>query len=157
MRVLVISDTHGDQHSLRRVIDSQPKAKIIFHLGDGAREAEALADEYPEREFCAVRGNCDFGYSTYPDTDIKIVNNRKIFYTHGHRYEVKNDLYRIVCAARERQADILLFGHTHQPLCEYQDGLYIFNPGSLSAFCPSYGYIDITPSGIVPKIVELKR
>ncbi|HHV51404.1 MAG TPA: metallophosphoesterase [Clostridiales bacterium] len=156
MRVLVVSDTHGNAYALRRVIESQPDAKIIFHLGDGIRDVDKISDEFPNREFFVVSGNCDFA-AFCPETDMKIIENRKIFYTHGHRYNVKSGLYRIACAARERGADIVLFGHTHQPLCEYDGGLYLFNPGSLGSTNPSYGYIDFTPAGVVPQIVELKR
>jgi len=60
MRVLVVSDTHGDAYALRRVIQSQPDAKIIFHLGDGIKDVDKISDEFPNREFCVVSGNCDF-------------------------------------------------------------------------------------------------
>ena len=63
-------------------------------------------------------------------------------------------LYRLVCAARERQADILLFGHTHQPLIDYDDGLHILNPGSLHGSGGTYGTVDITPAGVVLNTVR---
>lgn len=58
---------------------------------------------------------------------------------------------------RERQADLLLFGHTHQPLTDYEDGLYLMNPGSLG-YGGTYGYVDITPAGIVTNLaLDLPR
>ena len=157
MRVLVVSDTHGDERSFARAIESQQDAKIVFFLGDGIRDAKNLSERHPDREFYIVRGNCDFGlWALYPETGIKTVENRKVFYTHGHRYHVKSGIDSIISAATARGADILLFGHTHQPFCEYRDGLYVFNPGSLGRG-GSYGYIDITASGIVPRILEMKR
>ena len=41
-------------------------------------------------------------------------------------------------------------------MCEYQDGLYILNPGSCHGYRASYGYIDITDKGdIVTRAVRL--
>lgn len=157
MRILVVSDTHGDAYALRRTIASQPEAKLIFHLGDGVREAQSIADEYPNREFRMVCGNGDFGYSAIvPDAGMEEAADRRIFYTHGHRYDVKMGIDRILYAARERKADILLFGHTHTPVCDYEDGLYIINPGSLAYRRPTYGLIDITAAGIAANVVELR-
>ena len=60
-----------------------------------------------------------------------------------------------MCAAREQGAQVLLYGHTHQALTDYDDGLHILNPGSLSGWRPSYGTLDITPQGIVPNVIRL--
>lgn len=53
---------------------------------------------------------------------------------HGHKYGVKRSLETLKAAARKKGADILLYGHTHERFCSYEDGLYIMNPGSTS--CP---------------------
>ena len=64
----------------------------------------------------------------------------------------------MIYAAREEKANILLFGHTHQAMTDYDDGLYIMNPGSCSGYYATYGVIDITPKGdIVTNIVRLDR
>ena len=39
MRILVVSDTHGDAYALEQAILAQSGARVILHLGDGAREA----------------------------------------------------------------------------------------------------------------------
>lgn len=154
-RILVVSDTHGSERALWQALEEQPDARVVFHLGDGAREAESVADACRDRDFHIVRGNGDWG-SRFPETGLEIVAGKRIFFTHGHRYEVKMGLYRAVCAARERGADVLLFGHTHHPLTDYDDGLYILNPGSLSYGRPTYGLLDITEGGIVPHTVSLR-
>ena len=38
MRILVVSDSHGNDSSLRRAILAQPKAEVVIHLGDGEEE-----------------------------------------------------------------------------------------------------------------------
>ena len=153
MRVLVISDTHGDEQALCRAVEAQPTARVVLHLGDGVREAEAAASAYPDREFHLIRGNNDWSAGrAYPLTQELLLSGKRVFLTHGHGYRVKMGLYDVVCAARERGADILLFGHTHQPLTDYEDGLYLMNPGSLG-YGGTYGIVDITLAGVVTSLV----
>lgn len=158
MRILVVSDTHGNAQALRQAVLAQPRAGAVVHLGDGMREAQDVADEFAQLPFYLVRGNCDWGAvgGNVPVTRLETLGGKRIFCTHGHAYEVKFGLYRAVMAARENRADVLLYGHTHQAFTDYEDGLYILNPGSLSrGGRPSYGLLDITPQGIVPHIVEV--
>ncbi len=154
MRILVVSDTHGSEANLRRAILAQPAAEIVIHLGDGQAEAERAKRNFPEKMFLQVRGNCDMG-SPLPYEGEYTVDGVKIFYTHGHMYNVKMGLYNAVCAAREKGAQVLLYGHTHQALTDYEDGLYLMNPGSLSGWGASYGTLDITPQGIVTNTIKL--
>ena len=143
-RMLVVSDTHGDRRSLQEVIDTHPEASLLVHLGDGASDLTAVT------EFCAVRtlqvaGNRDFA-SQHPDDAEFRFGGQLFFAAHGHHYGVKYDLYRFSCAARSRGARVALFGHTHQPLSVYDDGLYLVNPGSLS-HGGAYAMIDIDANG----------
>ena len=63
--------------------------------------------------------------------------------THGHTYHVKYGLSELKMSARSAKADILLYGHTHDPYTEYDDGLYIMNPGAVLGYPSEYGVIDI--------------
>ena len=154
MRILVVSDTHRDSSSLRAAILSQPTAEVVIHLGDGAEEAEEMRTSFPEKMFLQVRGNCDWG-SSIPVDGFATFAGKNIFYTHGYTYNVKYGTYEVISAAREKKADILLFGHTHVPITEYEDGLYIMNPGSLCGSGGTYGILDLTDAGIVTNIVKM--
>lgn len=154
MRILVVSDTHRDRWALRQALVSQPNAEVVIHLGDGAEEAEDMKINFPEKMFLIVRGNCDWG-STLPTEGLSNFAGKNIFYTHGYTYNVKFGMYEAVSAARRQKADVLLFGHTHHAVTEYQDGLYLMNPGSLNGSNGTYGTLDITPAGIVPNIVRI--
>ena len=101
-----------------------------------------------------VRGNCDL-CSTAPKEEELTVNNKKIYMTHGDLYNVKFGIGAIYNKAHELNADILLFGHTHAAFTDFENGLYIMNPGSLRGYEKTYGIIDITDSGIVTNIVNL--
>ena len=155
MRILVVSDTHRDSYSLRQAILQQPKAEVVLHLGDGEAEIMDMKLEFPQRMIIPVRGNCDWG-STLPATEELCLEGQRIFMTHGHLYQVKMGYYPIYCAAREKKADILLFGHTHVPMQDYDDGLYVLNPGSLHGANASYGILDITPAGIMTNLLTLR-
>ena len=155
MRILVVSDTHGDFYNFKKAVDAQKNADIIIHCGDSRDELDAIKMHYQDKAVIAVKGNCDLG-STLPLVEERVIEGKKLFITHGHMYNVKSGLYTLCCAAREAKADIVLYGPTHNALCEYDDGLYILNPGSLSGYYGSYAYIDITEQGIVTNIVKLK-
>lgn len=155
MRILVVSDTHGDYLSFKEALNTQRSAEIVIHCGDSNGELEKLKPMYPDKAFIAVKGNCDFS-STLPTVETITIEGKKLFITHGHLYNAKYTLYNLCCAAREANADILLFGHTHNAIQEYDDGLYILNPGSLHGYGRSYGYVDITDKGVITNIVKLK-
>ena len=156
MRILVVSDTHGNDAGLRRALLAQPKAEVVIHLGDGEEEVQRARGSFPEKMFLQVRGNCDWG-SSLPVVGEYTVDGVKIFYTHGHLYGVKSGFYTLECAAREKKAQVALFGHTHNAFADYADGLHLLNPGSLSGWEPSYGTVDITPQGIVTNVVKLRE
>lgn len=156
MRILVVSDTHGDLKSLMRAVDAQRRAEVIVHCGDGDAQVQYLKENIKDKMIVGVKGNCDFA-SSLPSTETLRIMGKTIFVTHGHLYGAKSGLYNITSAAREQNADILLFGHTHMPLCEYDDGMHILNPGSCHGYFASYGFIDITEKGeIVTNTVRLK-
>lgn len=155
MRILVVSDSHGDKYNLIKAIDEQKSAEIIIHCGDSRGELSDLNLLYKDKMIVAVKGNCDMG-STLENTQTINVCGKKIFVTHGHLFNAKYTLLNLCLKAREEKADILLFGHTHNPLNIYDDGLYILNPGSLHGYNATYGYIDVTDKGILTNIVKLK-
>jgi uncharacterized protein len=157
MRIVVISDTHGDFSGFELAVSQQPKADLFIHLGDCERDVDDIKSLFPDKQFLTVSGNCDFGSITPPEDEI-IVCDKRIFFTHGHTYRVKYSPYQAIDEAKRRKSDILLFGHTHLPFTSYEDGLYVMNPGSIGHPAegkPTYGVIDITKAGIVTNIVEV--
>ena len=153
-RLLVVSDTHGDRRALQAAIDAQPEASLLVHLGDGAADLTAISEFITVRTL-QVSGNCDFS-SPFPNDAEFRFGGQLFFAAHGHRYGVKHDLYRFSCAARSRGVRVALFGHTHEALTVYDDGLYLVNPGSLRNGS-TYAAIDVdSRGGIVPNIVKLR-
>ena len=56
----------------------------------------------------------------------------RVMITHGHAYSVNYDMERLTAAAKAREVDIVMFGHTHIPAKEKTDGVFYLNPGSVS-------------------------
>ena len=55
----------------------------------------------------------------------------RILMMHGHTRGVKSSAMNACYAAREYGAQILLFGHTHRPLVDWDGTLWVMNPGSI--------------------------
>lgn len=60
LRLLVLSDSHGDAGSVYRAVAAQPEAAAVLYLGDGAADLTAAAAAFPRLAFYPVRGNGDF-------------------------------------------------------------------------------------------------
>lgn len=146
MRLLVISDAHGMRRRIEMVIELHPEADAVIFLGDGARDIPEVEKYFPDKKFYCVCGNCDFA-TGYPESRLEILAGKRVFFTHGHLFGAKSGEEQLRAAARGAGADILLYGHTHTPVTNYEDGLYIMNPGAL--LMSQYGIVDITPSGIL--------
>ncbi len=153
LRILVVSDAHGRVTPIEEAIE-RTNADVIMFLGDGLKEIEDLDLFYPDKTFHFVCGNCDFS-SNEPATKFITICGKKIMMTHGHVYNVKYTLETLKSAARQNGVDIVLFGHTHNPLSVYEDGLYILNPGSIGMGEQTYGVIDFASNGVMTFFTKL--
>ncbi len=160
VRIIAMSDSHGSKAALSRIFErTKDTGNIFVHLGDGERELDLMRMQYPDLDIRHVAGNCDYA-SLSPSFDIIFAGNVKILITHGHICGVKHGTETLRSMARDHGCRAALFGHTHCRTERYEDGIYLFNPGSCSCprdfSRPSYGYLDITESGIATNIVELE-
>ena len=130
MKILVFSDSHSRPERMFQVLDTI-SADLVFHLGDGQGDVDLLRARYPALPVLAVRGNCDSSFSGLRDWILTQECGKKFFLLHGHQLGVKTSLTRAVMAAREQEADVLLFGHTHEPLVDRCGDFYAMNPGSI--------------------------
>lgn len=157
MRILVLSDSHGNTGAILKALADQPAASTIIHLGDGERDFLDLAGPLSGRQVFQVSGNCDFG-ALEPWERIEIFQGVPFFLCHGHKYHVKTGLDYLFMETCKRKCKIALFGHTHLALTDYRNGVYLMNPGSVGKGTqPSYGIVDITPQGIACNIIPLYK
>lgn len=155
LKILVFSDSHGSTLFMRRALNMHRDAEAVFFLGDGLADVDTLAYMFPNVAWIAVRGNNDFS-GLFRGREVEelesiVLGGFKIVATHGNHYYVKHGTGAIKRLARQQEADIVLFGHTHTPYEEYVPDdahpFYLFNPGAASGYAPSFGVItlDKTP------------
>lgn len=149
MKILVFSDSHSALSFMRRCIDSV-RPEVVIHLGDHYDDGMAMAEEYPHIRFYHVPGNCDKYRMDriVPETLVERVCGVKLFMTHGHIHRVKSGLGALIQDARSTQAQAVLFGHTHSHHCEFDDGLWIVNPGSCGYHGGSAALIEVANNRI---------
>ncbi|MDP4164710.1 MAG: metallophosphoesterase [Bacillota bacterium] len=126
-KVLIVSDSHGLDEELQ-IIKKRHEAEVdlMIHCGD----SELPESFYAMQGFTTVKGNCDFE-TKFPDEKTVELAGRIIFITHGHHYSVKNTLMNLDYRAKELNADIVCFGHSHVLRAELVDGTLFINPGSI--------------------------
>lgn len=144
MKILVISDTHGRLEKAQELIEKKGPFDLVVHLGDLEEDARILARRTGAQIRC-VKGNMDGG--TREDAQVLSTSFGDILLVHGHIQGVKNGLMNIVYAAGEKNCRAVFFGHTHVPLLEESQGIYLLNPGSLTlphlADRGSYAIVEI--------------
>ncbi len=159
MKILVVSDTHGDSGRMLKVAEDNKDFDILIHLGDGENDFPDIEKKYPDKGLVYVAGNCDYGL--HLDEHIVPVKGHKIFCCHGHRYGVNYGIEMLTNTAIRNECMFALYGHTHVPKIETLNGVQVMNPGSLTlprgGSERSYGIIEISDSGDVQmRIVPFK-
>ena len=116
MKILVLSDSHGNIDNMVRAVERETP-RMIFHLGDCWRDGKRLHDRFPDIPFEQVPGNCDFRSQEAAER-LVFVEDKRVLLCHGHTYGVKQSLMAAGYAAEEQNLDVFLFGHTHRPLVD---------------------------------------
>lgn len=128
MKILLISDTHGDLAKVYEIYEKLTNIDMIIHCGDYQKDAYALED-YLGIPVVAVKGNCD--NACKPDRQTVETPYGKILVTHGHLEGAGFDYNQLLYTAEAEDCFAVCFGHTHVPMCEDFNGIYLINPGSL--------------------------
>ena len=148
IKLLILSDSHGN---VSRMLDAAEREApdTIIHLGDMIRDAQELSRAYPNIPLESVSGNCD-GWTAIPPERELTIDNVRFLIGHGHTWKVKSGMDTALCTARGCGADILLYGHTHSPVCYRQGNLWVMNPGTVlgGRSDPSYGVIELKDGAI---------
>jgi len=128
--IVVLSDTHGqdDARLAGRTLDAVRDADVVLHCGDFV--TEAVLDAFYE--------TCDECYAVYGNVDEPAVRNRLPStrtveldgVTVAMRHKPEGGDTALAMFGREREADLVLHGHTHRPRVSDAGDLVIVNPGS---------------------------
>lgn len=123
MKILLVSDSHGDNETLQKILDTVD-CDTVLHCGDVSVDKR---DPILKR-FRAVKGNHD---------DIPLpmhkrfrLGNKILLLTHGHYFNVHGGYDKLLRHMEEKNCDICFHGHTHVPNMEIINEKVIINPGS---------------------------
>ncbi|MBD7908017.1 metallophosphoesterase [Sporosarcina gallistercoris] len=125
MKLIVMSDSHGDLETIEAIRSRESDADAVFHCGDSELAVDAEILQGME----IVQGNCDWN-AGFPESVVAEVDGQKVLMVHGHQHGVKESLMQLKYAAEQVGASIALFGHSHLYGAELQDGVLYVNPGS---------------------------
>ncbi len=147
MKYFIISDIHGSKYYFEKAL----KQYDLFHcdkmliLGDllyhgprndlpngyDVKNLFALLNSRKD-DIIAVQGNCDsevdqlvLDFPLHKEVRMKLFN-REVLLTHGHKINPDNLDHLL------KKGDLVLYGHKHIHKFENIEGVYYFNPGSIS-------------------------
>lgn len=159
MRIGVVSDIHGNMAGLLRAVESMGEVDELLCLGDSIydyRFSNEVVGWLRENRIPTILGNHEWGFlgpqgararaADWVDQDLvdwlEAQPYRLELERHGHRilmvhstpWEPQGEYVlpgsRGLQRFGEADADIVLYGHTHQQLAERVGGVLVVNPGS---------------------------
>jgi uncharacterized protein len=140
-KALIVSDSHGLTDKVAEIATAHDYDEA-FHCGD----FNVDLDRQPFKRMIAVAGNTD-DPNAAPAEQIVEWQGLRFFMTHGHTYNVNMTLMSLYYKARQIEADVVLFGHTHYPLCAEEEGILFINPGSIKEprgyHVPTYVLLEV--------------
>ncbi len=147
MKIMFLSDIHGSLKYAKLGINKfeEEKADKLVLLGDlmyhgprnplpeeyNPKDVAELLNQY-KNKVLAIRGNCDsevdqmlLEFPIMSDYTEILLNDYKIFATHGHIYDKEN-------MPILNKGDVFIHWHFHLPMAEKLGDVYYLNPGSVS-------------------------
>lgn len=157
MKVIVVSDSHGETENITRLsrIAKDEKAEKVIHLGDDYDDADLLFDHGITVDRVPGVFSAYYTEKDIPNRKIIDINGWKVLLTHT-RERHANDLVDDTPPEqylREGSIHIVLYGHSHIPAIAIENGIYLINPGHLKSndkrgYEPSYALLNIEKDSI---------
>ncbi|MGB9856952.1 MAG: phosphodiesterase [Dictyoglomaceae bacterium] len=179
MRILVMSDTHGDTYFWENIKKYVEKADLVLHAGDvlyhGPRNPlptgyspARLAELLNSLNIPVIisKGNCDadvdqlvLKYPLLSPYSFIFIPPWRILLMHGEDKD-EETLWKI---STDFRVNLLIFGHIHTPVLKKGENGILLNPGSPALPKTSYktigfiedkeiSIIDITKDEIIEKL-----
>lgn len=152
----VVADTHSTEgHRLRgRTLSAVREAELVIHAGDFYRESVLDAFYEETDSLRAVYGNNDDPAirDRLPESRVVEYGGARFAVTHRHRSGDTG----LVMFGRERDADVVVSGHSHDPRFDDAPTIPLLNPGSHAqprGNRPAHAEIEPTPDGFDGRLV----
>lgn len=147
----IVSDTHGrtDHRLERRTLEAIREADVVVHAGDFTTEAVYDAFDELATDLVAVAGNNDEPglAEILPDVATLEWADRRFLVVHGHEHTETS----LGLLARERDADVVVVGHSHRPGIEAFGEKLLVNPGSYAdprRYRPAHVEVESEAGGV---------
>ena len=145
MKILLVSDSHGNNEALEQLALKYPNMDFYLHLGDSE------SDEFLIRPFISVRGNCDYYYD-FQDYLVIPTPMGNIFACHKPIISL-SELNR-------HEAKFFISGHTHVRHHDVKNGIVYINPGAIThardTHYLSYAILNITNGSYTLEFLSLE-
>jgi len=161
-RIGILSDTHLDTVSdyFKTVAKACfAEVSMILHAGD--LTSLAVLDVFKDKEVHAVHGNMCWGQTckALPTHKTIEVGGFTIGLVHrvGNSYHFEDQLIELF-----PEADCIVYGHTHHPVCHQVGNILYMNPGSFFSSGrygapPTYGILEIDGASMRGSIHQVGR
>jgi putative phosphoesterase len=159
LRIVAVADTHGHPHDLlgARIDDLAPAH--ILHAGD-VGDLAVLRELEKHAPVTAVRGNID-GHELPDVVTVELCRDGRawaaILMTHIAVFgpKLRADIARL---AHAQGASLVVCGHSHVPFAAHQQGITVFNPGSVGPrrfrLPIAFGVIDVDTHGVAVRHID---
>ena len=134
-KILIVSDTHGIPYNFEKMLEIEGTPDMILHLGD----IEGQEDYMETLAGCKmeiVAGNNDSN-KKLPHELLLTISGKRILMLHGTgrvSFDIEESCWKLRLLAKEKRADIVMFGHIHIPIISKGElwDAFVINPGSLT-------------------------
>ncbi len=153
IRAGILADTHitnATEPFKKLVHRAFSHCDIIFHAGDIT--ALEVLEVFSDKTVYGVQGNmCGVTVRrVLPKSRIITLDGFRIGLCHGAgpRHNIEERLWSLF-----PDTDCIIYGHTHEPVCEKKGGVFFINPGSFQVTSPhgtpaSYALLTIDDNRI---------
>lgn len=160
IRIGVLSDTHletPEEWFIEGCRKAFTDCSVIFHAGD--LTSSSILSVFQGKEIFGVHGNCCDRWTkmALPSRQEVTLDRFRFCITHGTgpRFNIEDRVFETF-----PWADCIVFGHSHQPLCNQIGSTLLLNPGSFRGAgrwgSPgSYGIITLDQNGLQANIHTL--
>jgi putative phosphoesterase len=149
MKIAIMSDTHDNLNNLKKAVEIINSEGIahVFHAGDFTSPFTIRVLKNLQCPLTGIFGNNDgdklllrekFNGSIYHQPYTTIINGKRIAMMHEPVF--------IEALRDSGHFDIIIFGHTHEPLIRQERGVFIINPGELAGWLygrPSFAIFNL--------------
>lgn len=155
--IVIVSDTHGTGgHRLEgRTLEAVRAADLVVHAGDFTTPAVLDAFEAESDAFVGVHGNND-------DAEVRDrLPAERTFERNGVRFALTHRCEGgetgLAMFGRERDADVVVFGHSHRPGFADAGSVGLLNPGSHADprwHRPGHAELSVADGGFAGRLLE---